>query len=277
MIIRETPAEARVLVAACLATQLGSFGSWHTVAYDEFYLVTEGSIYAGLAEEKVKIAPDTLILVHNGESRGFWNVSNQNPKLWTLLFTPGAQPYEGLPALRETDPRKRIWKLTPDQVLTFKSLFVKIAAERSSKRTANAIAETAWLRLLMVMLQRWTEARPKEVAAQSAGSDLLNLWQKINDSIWQPASTRTQLYADMPNYDSLRHRFRKTFGSSPQKLLMSMRMDQAKSLLLESSNTIKEIALRLGYARQHEFARAFHKYVGCSPTKWRQDPFFPVR
>jgi len=271
------PVEARVLVAACLATQFNTTSNWHTVAYDEFYLVTEGSLHVGLAGEKRKIAPDTLILIQNGESRGHWSIPNQNPKLWTLLFTPGIQQYEGLPALGNPDPMKRVWKLTKEQVFTFKNLFVKIAAERSSRRTANAIAETAWLRLLMVMLQRWSEAKPKEIAAQAAGSDLLALWQKINDSIWKPAHSRSQLYADLPNYDSLRHRFRKTFGSSPQKLLMSMRMDQAKSLLLESSSTIKEIAIRLGYARQHEFARAFHKYVGCSPSKWRRDPFFTVR
>jgi AraC-like DNA-binding protein len=37
--------------------------------------------------------------------------------------------------------------------------------------------------------------------------------------------------------------------------------------------TIKEIADQLGYERQHEFARAFRKHTGRTPSGWRTEPF----
>ncbi len=49
-------------------------------------------------------------------------------------------------------------------------------------------------------------------------------------------------------------------------------MEHARNLLLESNLSIKEISERIGYARQHEFYRAFRRHVGCGPSDWRADP-----
>jgi AraC-like DNA-binding protein len=32
---------------------------------------------------------------------------------------------------------------------------------------------------------------------------------------------------------------------------------------------VKEIAQELGYSRQHDLTRAFHKYTGTSPSEWK--------
>jgi AraC-like DNA-binding protein len=71
------------------------------------------------------------------------------------------------------------------------------------------------------------------------------------------------------NYDSLRHKFKRAFGQSPQRLLQMMRLERAKYLLLNSQLSIKEIAPQVGYARQHEFTRAFGRSLGVSPSEWR--------
>jgi AraC-like DNA-binding protein len=46
-------------------------------------------------------------------------------------------------------------------------------------------------------------------------------------------------------------------------------MHHAKRLLLETALPIRAIAERVGHARQHEFTRAFHRELVCSPTWWR--------
>jgi len=39
---------------------------------------------------------------------------------------------------------------------------------------------------------------------------------------------------------------------------------------LRTSNlSVKEIAHELGYSRQHDLTRAFHKYTGTSPSEWK--------
>jgi AraC-like DNA-binding protein len=60
------------------------------------------------------------------------------------------------------------------------------------------------------------------------------------------------------------------FKAAPRDLLISLRMERAKNMLLETELSVSEVAERLGYARSHEFARAFHREVGCTPTWWRE-------
>jgi transcriptional regulator GlxA family with amidase domain len=54
--------------------------------------------------------------------------------------------------------------------------------------------------------------------------------------------------------------------------MLRLRLQHAKNLLLESTMSIKEIAQRCGYHRQHEFARAFRQQTGVAPTTWRLQP-----
>jgi AraC-like DNA-binding protein len=72
-----------------------------------------------------------------------------------------------------------------------------------------------------------------------------------------------------PSHDSLRHRFRKIFGISPQRMLIQLRMDRAKELLRTTELSVKEIAHEVGYTRQHDLTRAFHKHTGTSPREWK--------
>jgi two-component system response regulator YesN len=55
-------------------------------------------------------------------------------------------------------------------------------------------------------------------------------------------------------------------------MALRTRIQIAKNLLLESPLSIKQIAEELGYVRQHEFTRAFHRESGQSPTSWRENP-----
>jgi two-component system response regulator YesN len=46
-------------------------------------------------------------------------------------------------------------------------------------------------------------------------------------------------------------------------------MERAKELLRTSNLSVKEIAQELGYSRQHDLTRAFHKSIGTSPSEWK--------
>jgi AraC-like DNA-binding protein len=72
-----------------------------------------------------------------------------------------------------------------------------------------------------------------------------------------------------PAYDSLRHRFQKLSGISPRRLLVRLRMGRAKELLRTTNISVKQIAQELGYSKQHEFTRAFYRFSGMSPNKWK--------
>jgi AraC-like DNA-binding protein len=58
-------------------------------------------------------------------------------------------------------------------------------------------------------------------------------------------------------------------GTSYRQLLDKIRLNKAKALLNETSLNVTEIGLTLGYSEHGNFTRAFNRWVGCSPSNFR--------
>lgn len=58
-------------------------------------------------------------------------------------------------------------------------------------------------------------------------------------------------------------------GSSYAELLASVQAERAKNFLRTTSLSVADISRRLGYAEVAAFSRAFSKWTGLSPLKWR--------
>ncbi len=69
--------------------------------------------------------------------------------------------------------------------------------------------------------------------------------------------------------DHLTFCFRQELGTTPIKYLQRYRVNQARHLLLESDKTITEIALMVGFSDGGYFSRLFHREMGISPDKFR--------
>jgi len=65
--------------------------------------------------------------------------------------------------------------------------------------------------------------------------------------------------------------FRMTTGMTPHKWLQVRRIEQAKTLLLESSIATAEIAVDCGFADQSHLTRVFTRLVGMPPSAWRRE------
>jgi AraC-like DNA-binding protein len=63
--------------------------------------------------------------------------------------------------------------------------------------------------------------------------------------------------------------FRRTFGTSPIDWLRRERISQAKRRLVESSETIKQIAEQVGYPDRFFFSKDFKRYTGTTPGQFR--------
>lgn len=68
------------------------------------------------------------------------------------------------------------------------------------------------------------------------------------------------------------HLFSKKLGLSPLRHLERLRMERAKSLLLGTSSSVKEIAAAVGYPDALHFSTRFRRLVGRSPRAYRQSP-----
>ncbi len=250
-------------------TRAGREFGWHTHPYDELCLIADTPTTIGHAGEHTSAAIDTLYLFKAGERHGYWNNAKQSPRLWVIHYH-GDDALEAAVPMAQMSPARRVWQLTAEQAEIFKAMHVRISVEQSLPHVGAEAAQSAWLQLLLIAIIRWSAKMPADITPRLIDVELQHMWQILHDYTGEPAGLVATLKQKIANYDSLRHRFKDMVGDSPARMWRRLRMHQAKNLLLESSLSVKEIAGRAGYARQHEFARAFKKQMGVSPTGWRK-------
>jgi AraC-like DNA-binding protein len=246
---------------------------WHSHTHDEFWLVSDGMPLVGCATGKVCAEPGTLFLFTAGETHGLWNYGNTSARLWSLEFCTSAGVRIEFGDLLRRPPERRVLKLSGGQQQRFCNTCQKIAFEKGMVGCLHTTAASVLLALQLVDVARWFVAQPEADVVDGtdkADPQCLELWQKIHRHAFRPTSPGPMLFHLNPGHDSLRHRFRKLFGISPQGLLVRLRMDRAKELLRTGELSVKEIAHEVGYLRQHDFSRAFHKGTGMSPSQWRR-------
>jgi AraC-like DNA-binding protein len=64
--------------------------------------------------------------------------------------------------------------------------------------------------------------------------------------------------------------FRTTFGMSPREWLVQQRVEEARRRLLETSDTVDQIAVSLGYKSSSQLSRIFRARFGMSPRTFRR-------
>ncbi len=271
----------RVISLAAMMTSADATCVLHVHLHDELCLVTDDSTTITHGGRARLAPPGTLFLFRRGESHGYRNDLRQRCRLWVVHFHQDQASYTGLPWLDHHDPDLRTWQLDHEQQNAFRSLFLKLQDEHCHPSAGSATAESAWLRLLITFAGRLTGRQAGRPGGPTAGqgqptlptphppdAELAAMIARLTALLADP----TPLEQAIPNYDSLRHRFRRLVGRSPREWLAELRLRTACNLLLETDRPIKAIATDVGYARQHEFTRAFTRAVGRPPTAWRREP-----
>lgn len=64
--------------------------------------------------------------------------------------------------------------------------------------------------------------------------------------------------------------FRQSTGLAPHQYVLRERVEKAKSLLAETSLPIVDVSLAVGFANQSHFTEVFHRLVGMTPRRYRQ-------
>lgn len=67
-----------------------------------------------------------------------------------------------------------------------------------------------------------------------------------------------------------RRAFKETFGVPFSQLLVTRRIERAKSLMITTGLSLCEIALACGFADQAHFTRPFRRVISTTPRAWRR-------
>lgn len=64
--------------------------------------------------------------------------------------------------------------------------------------------------------------------------------------------------------------FKMIFGMSPRRYLSTLKLREAKLLLVNRRLSVEEIAMRLGYKDVSQFSKQFKRWMNISPSQYRQ-------
>jgi AraC family transcriptional regulator len=67
--------------------------------------------------------------------------------------------------------------------------------------------------------------------------------------------------------------FRQSTGLSPHQYVLNQRVEHAKELLRDPKLSVLDVSISVGFEHQNNFARAFRRVIGASPTQFRRDRF----
>lgn len=93
----------------------------------------------------------------------------------------------------------------------------------------------------------------------------------LNKHYNQPFNLRATAKAVNMNPASMSDLFRRTFGASPSRYVMNLRIRRAQNLLLTTDRRISDIAAECGFDDPLYFSRAFRKRCSFSPRQFRQN------
>jgi AraC-like DNA-binding protein len=95
---------------------------------------------------------------------------------------------------------------------------------------------------------------------------LYSVKEMLDKNILSTISFREISYMNGLNEFKLKKGFKKLFGKSVFSYLNDLRMDYAKSLIVDEKKKIFEVAEILGYSESHHFSYAFKKKFGILPS-----------
>ncbi len=118
-----------------------------------------------------------------------------------------------------------------------------------------------------LMSDRRTGAVPP---TKSAGSALVNrAWKVMQANLESPLDIKALARTLGCSQKTLELRMRADLGTTPDALYRRLRMTQARKLVLETGQSVAEIAGRCGYENPSAMTRAFRKEFGQTPRELR--------
>lgn len=260
-----------------------------------FHLITEGPVWFNIAgEEPVRLEQGDIIVLPQGSRHALSN----EPGTESLPVSAYQERISGSPAMLVWDgpgPEARIlcgffnchgrlfnplMESLPTVLVIRKddadTPWLVATVERTydetleSRRGGAAMVERLISLLFMQVVQRyldddaaggWLAALSDPVVGkviQAMHSDPATAWS-VEELAKQGGVSRSVL-AD---------RFVELVGMSPIKYLTGWRMELAASRMLESGDSLAEIAAEVGYESESSFSKAFKRYVGEPPASWR--------
>jgi AraC-like DNA-binding protein len=167
------------------------------------------------------------------------------------------------------DTELQIIKPPSDLISDFKAVADGVEAHQLSQVISSRLNLIFWRIVQQIPPERLSKTMELELSGNSL---IAGINRAIYENIFTSPLTVKRLAALLGMSPSkLTSLCSEILNSSPAKLIMRVKMDIASNLLLETDMTIKEISSTLQFADQFSFSRAFKRFDGRPPRKYRRE------
>jgi len=185
----------------------------------------------------------------------------------------GVHRFRGSPAIEGVD----------DQVIQSLSSAPEAAEQGRDQYCINALRLAIAVRQVGLQSDMQSAGRTGEAKSTGRNSRGLQKWRlrRVAEYIDAHLSSKIRL-VDLAAIAGLSRmhfasQFRQATGLRPHEFLLRRRVRRAEELLRDSTMTIVEVALTVGFETQAHFSTVFKKFVGCTPRHWRIASRLPCR
>jgi len=219
------------------------------------HFILRGSYALRIDECDYAVRAGDMIYYHNSEAVE-WLGNESSVEFYSVGFhAPGLEP----PPVEE-----RVFAAPPIARDAFAELYTAAGSGSAAQRTFGTLS--ALCRILELV-----EERRENFLLRTEGQQ--QLWWKAErlmrrERWFRPVLDDLAAAAGCSRSGIVRA-CRAATGTSPIKRAQTLRMQEARALLLFSSLGVGQIAAELGYPRIHEFSREFSRYFGMPPTAVR--------
>jgi AraC family transcriptional regulator len=241
-------------------------GDCHFVAFGHHGTRREGeTLIDGASRSMRREFTRSLVFVPSGMKIRGWSVP-EKPSTWLNLYID--------PKARFVDPEfsADLLRLEPRLHVDAPALWAtgeKIATLLTRQPAQTAMEAETLCSLLMLELAAEVTAPHRPAAGGLGRRRALMAESYIRDHLEHNMSLASLAAVVGLTPGHFLRAFRETFGMPPHAYVLARRIEHAKELLADRSQSITAIALATGFCDSSHFATAFKKSTGVPPSRYR--------
>lgn len=241
-------------------------------AFLQLLVLQQGRVRVLVDHERLEAEAPCLVLVPAQTVHSFrFSDDTDGP-----VVTAAQRPLESLadlvmPALRETLRTPQLMPLTADELARLMPLFHAIEAEHRLADTGHTAAGMSLLTALLVQVARLHRQKKEHLARpRSRRAEQIETFRRLVDARYRE-HLPVPAYAELLGITAgqLTRLCREVLGLSSLDVINARLLHEAQRELIYTPNSIKQIAVSLGFGDEAYFGRFFRKHKGLTPREYR--------
>jgi AraC-like DNA-binding protein len=243
----------------------------HEHDFHEIVIVASGSGWHVLNDEPHLISCGEVLYLRTDDRHSFEEVHDLY--LTNVLYRPSGallhpdrvRPY--LPAA-DDDGERRYWQVSEDVIAGLQPLLAALAREcRDRDAAAELMSESLFAQLVVTL---WRDRFATDADRLPPSCRFAHVLRYLRQNCTQAIDLDevAQRFGYSPR--NFRRVFREATSTTPHGYLVKLRLGHAMRALRATDDNVTDIAFASGFNDSNYFSYAFHKLIGMSPSRYRQ-------